>query len=303
MNIPDDFLQGEVRDGFYVENMMKRAWAAQMEVLKDVDVFCKKHNITYYAEWGTLLGAIRHKGFIPWDDDIDISMKREDYNKFCILASKEMEGYDIINNSTRPWWDEIFSRIVYGDCVRTDKEYLDKFHGFPYVVGLDIFPLDYVSSTSEETKLQCDIIAIILAFANNIGKNIATEEEIECTTKQIEEMCAIKFKDGVDLVTQLYDLAEKLCMIGDSESSDSLVFMCDYAVHHKLKPFPKECYDETIEVPFEYMSIPIPKGYDKILRIEYGDNYMQPILSHDEHEYPFYNKQKKELYARAGIEI
>ena len=47
MNIPDNFLQGEVRDGFYVENMMKRAWAAQMEVLKDVDVFCKKHNITY----------------------------------------------------------------------------------------------------------------------------------------------------------------------------------------------------------------------------------------------------------------
>ena len=78
MNIPDNFLQGEVRDGFYVENMMKRAWAAQMEVLKDVDVFCKKHNITYYAEWGTLLGAIRHKGFIPWDDDIDIRMKRED---------------------------------------------------------------------------------------------------------------------------------------------------------------------------------------------------------------------------------
>ena len=52
-----------------------------------------------------------------------------------------MEGYDIINNSTRPWWDEIFSRIIYGDVVRTDKEYLDKFHGFPYVVGLDIFHL------------------------------------------------------------------------------------------------------------------------------------------------------------------
>ena len=51
------------------------------------------------------------------------------------------------------------------------------------------------------------------------------------------------------------------------------------------------------------MSIPIPKGYDKILRIEYGDNYMQPILSHDEHEYPFYNKQKRELYAQHGIEI
>ena len=211
--------------------------------------------------------------------------------------------YDIINNSTRPWWDEIFSRIIYGDVVRTDKEYLDKFHGFPYVVGLDIFPLDYVSLTSEESKLQSDIIGIILAFANNIGKNIATKEEIESTRKQIEEICAIKFKEDEELVTQLYDLAEKLCMIGDPESSDSLVFMCDYAVHHKLKPFPKECYDETIEVPFEYMSIPIPKGYDKILRIEYGDNYMQPILSHDEHEYPFYNKQKRELYAQHGIEI
>ena len=83
MCVPDNFLEGEIRNSFYVESMMKKVWAAQLEVLHEIDRICKKHNITYFADWGTLLGAVRHKGFIPWDDDMDITMKRQDYIKFA----------------------------------------------------------------------------------------------------------------------------------------------------------------------------------------------------------------------------
>ena len=83
MRVPDDFLEGEIRNSFYVESMMKKVWAAQLEVLNEIDRICKKHNITYFADWGTLLGTVRHKGFIPWDDDMDITMKRQDYIKFA----------------------------------------------------------------------------------------------------------------------------------------------------------------------------------------------------------------------------
>ena len=83
MRVPDNFLEGEIRNSFYVESMMKKVWAAQLEVLHEIDRICKKHNITYFADWGTLLGAVRHKGFIPWDDDMDITMKRQDYIKFA----------------------------------------------------------------------------------------------------------------------------------------------------------------------------------------------------------------------------
>lgn len=81
MEFASNFFEKEVREGFEVPEMMKRAWAAQMEVLQVVADVCDKNGIQYFADWGTLLGAVRHKGFIPWGDDIDICLRREEYNK------------------------------------------------------------------------------------------------------------------------------------------------------------------------------------------------------------------------------
>lgn len=74
------WLDGEAREGFYVSSIMKRAWAAQIEMLQDIDEVCQQNNICYFADWGTLLGAVRHRGFIPWDDDLDICMLRKDFD-------------------------------------------------------------------------------------------------------------------------------------------------------------------------------------------------------------------------------
>lgn len=108
--------EDEVRDGFYVPSMIKRAWATELDVLDEVDRICRKYNITYYAEWGTLLGAIRHAGYVPWDDDLDIGMRREDYVKFCKVAPGEfVEGYQIINFRT----NKDFIIFLPELCVRT----------------------------------------------------------------------------------------------------------------------------------------------------------------------------------------
>ena len=72
-----DFFYDEVRDGFYIPGMMKRAWGAELSVLKEIDKICRKHRIPYFLGSGTLLGAVREGGqFIPWDDDVDIEMFR-----------------------------------------------------------------------------------------------------------------------------------------------------------------------------------------------------------------------------------
>ena len=97
MQFPHSYFEDEVKEGFYIPGMMKCAWAAQIEVLEDVNRVCKKNNISYFVTYGTLLGAVRHRGFIPWDDDIDICMPRSDYNRFMAIAKKELpEGYEIL---------------------------------------------------------------------------------------------------------------------------------------------------------------------------------------------------------------
>ena len=92
MNVQESFLLDEVRCGFLVPAAVKQAWAAELEVLMEIDRVCKLHDIEYFADWGTLLGAVRHGGFVPWDDDLDIIMFREDYNKFLTCAEKEMDS-------------------------------------------------------------------------------------------------------------------------------------------------------------------------------------------------------------------
>ena len=81
MNFDREFFEDEIRNGFYVTAEMKQAWAAQIEVLDDFDKACRENGLEYFADWGTLLGAVRHGGFIPWDDDLDIEMLYRDYKR------------------------------------------------------------------------------------------------------------------------------------------------------------------------------------------------------------------------------
>ena len=89
MKMEQSFFEEEVRHGFYINPMMKRGWAAQMEVLQGVDDICRKYNIRWFSHYGTMLGAVRHGGFVPWDDDMDICMLREDYDRFAEAIKKE----------------------------------------------------------------------------------------------------------------------------------------------------------------------------------------------------------------------
>jgi len=75
----------------YEKEILRKLQLTELEMLKDIDRFCKEYQIEYFIAYGTALGAVRHRGFIPWDDDIDICMKRTEYNKFLKLAKKNMK--------------------------------------------------------------------------------------------------------------------------------------------------------------------------------------------------------------------
>ena len=302
MELAKSFFEDEVRDGFYVTSDIKHAWAAQLEVLSDVDKACRENGIQYFAEWGTLLGAVRHHGFIPWDDDMDICMKRPDYNRFMQIAEQIMpEGYKIFSINSDENNDNMLSRIINGRSINFDKIHLEKFHGFPYVVGIDIFPLDFIAPDKADDDFQCELINIVNSvakFARALQENMdsISEEniqELDLRINQVEELCRVKIDRDRDLAQQLNILVDRLCGLYTEDEADYLTIMTIWTQNKQYR-FPKEYYSKAVRLPFENITIPVPYSYDAILKKKYGD-YMKLVHTWDSHDYPFYDRQKKLL--------
>lgn len=111
IQLPDSFLQEEEREGYLVSAKMKELWAVQLDLLCEFDRVCKKYNLKYILEHGTLLGAIRHKGYIPWDDDLDVSMLREDYDKLVEVGAKEFREPYFFQNRDYNGYDTALARL------------------------------------------------------------------------------------------------------------------------------------------------------------------------------------------------
>ena len=86
IHLPDGFLDEEIRNGYTISHEMKEIWAVELDLLVEFDRVCKENGLKYFASCGTKLGAVRHHGFIPWDDDVDVMMLRDEYDKLCKIA-------------------------------------------------------------------------------------------------------------------------------------------------------------------------------------------------------------------------
>lgn len=296
-----EFLEPEVRDGFYVPSEMKQAWASEMDVLKEIDRICRKYHLSYFADWGTLLGVVRHGGYIPWDDDLDITMKRADYEKFRIVAPQELpDGFAVYTYDTHPDFRCFLMRVVGKTRICFEEEHLKKFHGFPYIVGVDIFVLDYVAEDERQEEERDTLARYVIAVADQIEDGQLKESKEEKILTQIEEMFQIQIGNREDkhaLRIELYRLAEKLfAMIPENQARELTRMMPDGIYGNKNLRLPKEYYDRPIWLPFETILMPVPAAYDEMLRKRYGD-YMRLVRNCGGHDYPFFEIQRKQLQA------
>ena len=260
------FFLGEERDGFYVKPMMKCMWAAEMEVLSEINQICINHNLQWFAHWGTLLGAARHKGFIPWDDDLDICMLRSDYNKFIHFAQSELPaGFRLYSPYTSDDWDQPHCLVKNSERVNYSPEHLAAFHACPYAIGVDIFPLDALPPDPEGTALST-LASVFLHNTWEVDKNI---EEVLEALPELEEVCHTKFDPSRNLKNQLLRAADKTCQCYDISECDEITHYCVHAL--RKIPFRKEWFAETIRLPFENIMVYAPKEYDKVLTVLYGD--------------------------------
>lgn len=307
MEIKDSFLEPEVRDGFYIPSVVKQAWAAEMEVLEVIDHICKKYDIPYFADWGTLLGTVRHAGFIPWDDDLDITMKRKDYMRFLEVAPKELpEGYELFTYANHPDFWHFLARVVGKSRICFEKEHLEQFHGFPYIVGVDVFVLDYVAVDTEKEEHRVKLAKYVIAVADEIAEGRLTGKAAQDALNDIEQLCKIRLSDRAnlhELRVQLYRQAEQLfAMFSEEESTYLTRMMPDGLYGNKRLRLPKEYYDKAVWLPYENIKMPVPIAYDEMLRMRYGD-YMKLVRNAGGHDYPFFEAQKKQLQAVLDFEM
>ena len=304
MIFPKGFFLSENREDFPVEEMMKRAWAAALEILESVTDICQRHGISWYADWGTLLGCVRHRGFIPWDDDIDISMLRKDYNQLIPLLSKELpEGFVITGMYSEN--DRLFKagrvaqlRVMADEMYFPLPSYMNRFHGFPYPrIGIDIFPLDYIDDGKD--SVQMETLTSILKILTHWDE-LSEDNNLNASLDILETKTGHMISRDADTERNLWLLFDELCASNKSGTSVS-----NFATRILEKDYriPAKAFDETIQLPFEFVSLSAPAGYDDVLAAEYGE-YMTPVRNLAAHDYPFYKNQEAEfirMLSEAGI--
>ena len=269
LELPDDFLFNENRNGYLVTKEMKEVWAIELDLLNRFLQVCKKYDLDYFAESGTLLGAIRHKGFIPWDDDIDVVMFRKDYIKLCEVAEKEFKSpYFFQTEYTDPGSIRGHAQLRNSLTTGIRNVELNGDCRFNQGIFIDIFPMDripnnYLKSDFFRRLKYMQIKAIDFSVVN-YRKNRSIEKNPYF--QEYEELC------------QKYNCNPNAIHIGAIE------YTCDRS--DMIRNI--EDYKNYEEVDFEFLKIHVPIGYRRILVEQYG-NWNECIRGNSGHGEMFFD--------------
>ena len=240
----------------------------ELQMLTAFVEVCERLNLKYYLVEGTLLGAVRHHGFIPWDDDIDVGMPRADYERFLREAQALLPEYYFVQSLySEPEYHASFAKIR--DSRTTFVESSVKKRPINHGVYIDIFPLDYVPKSEwlrrciKYANIICTL-RIVQVFTLPLRKTSILKLILRGGVQMLSKLCFPKLQQAVAAQTELF----KAC------KSSTLVTIYGSAWGER-EVVPATWYGEGCYLTFEGLDVRVPSEYDKLLTQIYGD-YMTP---------------------------
>ena len=244
-----------------IEELLK----LQIEILSKIDFFCRSNEIPYTVFGGTAIGAIRHKGYIPWDDDIDIAMTRPNYERFIHSFNGKVENLKVFAPELD--WNYYAPYANVCDMRTILNEGANGHNGMELGVKVDVFPIDGVSSDIDEYHTEKEL------FAELWGKMYVKRLKLSLMWKRNKKLALFYFIRKICLLKENYAfLQRQVRTLITNHPYDEATF-----VDLRCYPWPKdsrimkEVFNEHEDVPFENIIVSIIKRYDEYLTRSYGD--------------------------------
>jgi len=274
------------------------------EVAKAFDAFCNEHNLRYFAIGGTAIGALRHKGIIPWDDDIDVVMPRPDYDRFLELSDQLLPKYEVFSHINTPKYHLSMAKMC-----DASTSYISSFSQHVMLGAfIDIFPIDGCPGRTEEERI---------SFFNNYLKLRHVGEAIGNWYSLRDLLSAIYHRKWDEALNQLrshvyhlfgkkndiFTKCDNILKANPFEESEYVAYFSTWRGPKVISP--KEWFEDYYYAPFEDFQIRLPKGIDKYLTHGYGD-YMTPpppeMIKDDDHGFVYLNLNKRVSWQEAKQE-
>ena len=240
---------------------------AELDGLKFFDDFCRNNGLTYYMCGGCLIGSIRTKGFVPWDDDIDVLMPRPDYEQFLKLYKEKnpSERFVLLDGTKEATYGNIFAVLM--DTNHTMVKEYQKDMDMPHGIPLDIFPIDGLASGKIGRIMQYVWTMIYSLFRSGIvPKN-------QGGLLSFGSKILLGIFRGKGIRYKIWKFAEKRMSCHSFETSENVAELCA-GFYFMKKVYPRRIYDGVTEVEFEGRKYLAMKNYDDYLKIPFG-NYME----------------------------
>lgn len=281
LEIPDSFFNAELREGFLVSAEMKKVWAVELDLLNEFSKVCDKHSLKWFVHAGTLLGAIRHKGFIPWDDDIDVVMPRSDFEKLGTLGPQEFNHpYFYQTEDTDRLLARNFARLRNSNSTAIQE--WEKDFNYPYNQGIfiDVFPMDNIPDDEYKRKDYFSQLTILndkawqwrnMVLLYRPKKDKGWVKRNNYFLKHLwYKYLSIKKGDYNYYLKRHHALVTKYDEVNTKCVGESIIAPLGRWI------WEQEWVENVKYVPFEMLMVPVPVGYEECLRVGFGDNWRIP---------------------------